>query len=65
MNIKEKNLGETPHFVREFTVGHTKVKIADNYCANKTPEEVNAVLKRISKMAQDSITAAAEKQQEK
>lgn len=34
-------------FVEEFKIGNTNVKIADDYCRDKTPEDVNAILKRI------------------
>ena len=38
---------EPPHIVRDFYIGNTRVKIADNYCRNKTKEEVDAILHRI------------------
>lgn len=28
-------------FVEEFKIGNTNVKIADDYCRDKTPEDVN------------------------
>ena len=31
----------------ECKIGNTNVKIADDYCRDKTPEDVNAILKRI------------------
>ena len=40
-----------PHIVKEFNIGHTKVKIADNYCRDKTKEEVDEILKRIAMIA--------------
>jgi len=40
-----------PHIVKEFNVGNTRVKIADNYCRDKTREEVDEILKRIAIIA--------------
>ncbi len=48
-----------PNIVREFTVGNTRIKIADDYCRDKTPEDVKKILKEIAQMAQAAITAAA------
>lgn len=42
---------EIPHIVKEFYVGHSKVKIADNYCSNKSKEEIDEILKRIAQIA--------------
>lgn len=42
---------EIPHIVKEFDVGHSKVKIADNDCSNKTKEEIDEILKRIAQIA--------------
>lgn len=47
------------HFVREFMIGNTHVRIADDYCRDKTPEEVETILRRIARTAQEHITAAA------
>ena len=46
-----------PHVVREFSIGNTKIKIADDYCV-KTAEEVEQILSRIAEQAQRHITAA-------
>lgn len=46
-----------PHVVREFSIGNTKVKIADDYCV-KTAEEVEQILSRIAEQAQRHIDAA-------
>ena len=40
-----------PHIVKEFNIGNTKVKIADNYCRNKTKEEIDEILQRIAQIA--------------
>lgn len=47
------------HVVEEFMIGNTKVKICDDYCREKTPEEVDAILKRIAKRAQIALTEQA------
>lgn len=51
--------GQSPHIVRDFTVGNTRIKIADDCCRDKTPEDVQRILKEIAQMAQAAITAAA------
>ncbi len=51
--------GQSPHIVRDFTIGNTRIKIADDCCRNKTPEDVRKILKEIAQMAQAAITAAA------
>lgn len=50
---------EELHIVRDFMVGNTRIRIADDYCRDKTPEEVKEILRRISINAQAAITAAA------
>jgi len=34
--------------VRDFYIGNTHIKINDEYCRNKTKEEVDAILERIA-----------------
>lgn len=34
--------------VKEFMLGETKVKICDDYCRDKTKEEVDQILKNIA-----------------
>lgn len=46
-----------PHVVREFLIGNTKIRIADDYCV-KTAEEVEQILSRIAEQAQRHIAAA-------
>lgn len=36
------------HVVEEFYIGNTHIRICDDYCRDKTPEEVEAILKRIA-----------------
>ncbi len=42
---------EIPHIVKEFYVGYSKVKIADNYYSNKSKEEIDKILKKIAQIA--------------
>lgn len=52
-------LPEKPHIVKDYYIGNTHVLIADNYCAGKTKDEVEAVLKRIAEIADKYIGANA------
>ena len=47
------------HCVREMKVGNTRIKICDDCCRDKTPDEVRAILERIARNAQDVLSAAA------
>lgn len=49
----------SPHIVRDFTIGNTRIKIADDCCRDKTPEDVRRILKEIAQAAQAAISAAA------
>lgn len=50
---------EALHIVRDFMIGNTRIKIADNYCRDKTPEDVQRILRKIARDAQAAISAAA------
>lgn len=52
------DLGQEPNIVRDFTVGNTRIKIADDCCRDKTPEDVQKILREIAQMAQAAFTAA-------
>lgn len=52
-------LKEEPHIVKDFIIGNTRIKIADNYCRDKTPEEVQEILRHIAINVQTALTAAA------
>lgn len=52
------NTEHSPNIVRDFMVGNTRIKIADDYCRDKTPEDVQRILKEIAQEAQAAITAA-------
>lgn len=44
--------------VRDFNIGNTRIRIADNYC-KKTASEVESLLRRIAEQAQRQFNAAA------
>lgn len=44
--------------VRDFRIGNTRIRIADNYC-KKTASEVEMLLQRIAQQAQRQFNAAA------
>ena len=52
--------GQSPNIVRDFTIGNTRIKIADDYCRDKTQEDVKQILRKIARTAQEHIRAAAE-----
>lgn len=51
---------QSPNIVRDFTVGNTRIKIADDCCRDRTPEDVKRILRQIARTAQEHIRAAAE-----
>ena len=52
----------TGHVVEEFYIGNTKVRICDDYCRDKTPEDVERILRRIAANALRAFQAAAEQE---
>ena len=46
------------NIVRDFYIGKTRIKIADNYC-RKSAEDIENTLRRIAQKAQQHINAAA------
>lgn len=48
-----------PNVVRDFQIGNTRIKIADNYCRDKMACEVERILKSIAEQAQRQFNAAA------
>lgn len=56
---RNREMTEEPHIVRDFTIGNTRIKIADNCCRDKTPEDVQKILKEIAQIAQTAFTVAA------
>lgn len=46
------------HVVKDFSIGNTRIKIADDYC-RRNAAEVEWILKRIAEQAQRYFNAAA------
>jgi len=42
---------DVPNVVRRFKVGNTRIQIADNYCRDKTREDVEKILAEIADTA--------------
>ena len=49
---------EKPNVVRDITIGHTRIRIADNYYKDKSRDDVIMALKEIARTAQANIAAA-------
>lgn len=47
------------NIVQDFRRGNTRIMIADNYCFDKTQEDIDAILARIAQNVQRHINAAA------
>lgn len=47
------------HIVQDFYIGNTHIMIADDYCRDKTSEDVQRILQEIAWRAQESLSAAA------
>ncbi len=45
--------------VKDYYIGHVHVRICDDYCRDKTQEEVDEILKRIARNAIGPLTVAA------
>lgn len=54
---------EPKHIAREFKIGNTRVRIATDYCEDKTPEDVQKILDRIAENALEDFRAAAREAQ--
>lgn len=50
---------EVGNVVEEFTIGNTRIKICDDYCRNKTPEDIDRILKRIASKALEHLNTSA------
>ena len=46
------------HIVRDFSIGNTRIKIADNYCV-RNADEVQRILRNIAEQAQRQFSVAA------
>lgn len=47
------------NIAKEFYIGNTHIKIATDYCENKTPEDVERILEKIARTALQHHRAAA------
>ena len=47
------------NIVEEYKVGNTTVKICDNCCRDKTPEDVKKIIQNIARIALDSYQRQA------
>ncbi len=56
------DLKQELNIVKEFTIEEVKIKIADDYCKDKTPEEVKEILGEIAGTTQENLTATALKE---
>lgn len=45
------------NIVKDFRIGNTRVRIATDYCSDKTSDEINLILQRISRGALQSFSA--------
>jgi hypothetical protein len=41
--------------VEDFYIGNTRIRICDDSCRNKTPEDVNTIMKHIAKRALEAF----------
>lgn len=48
-----------PNIVRDYYIGNTRIMIADNFCANRTAEDVKRILRDVARNAQRSLSAEA------
>ena len=58
--VSDTNKREANHVVEEFKIGNTRIKICDDYCYNRLDTDVEAILAKIARRAQEHFTAAAE-----
>lgn len=52
--MRRVDITKKPHIVEEFYMGECKISIADDCCV-KTQEEINAILKKASKIVYDAL----------
>lgn len=66
-NRRKKVLGPPPegHVVKDFYIGNTHIKICDDSCRDKTPEQVQEILDRISKLVSGPYIMAQEEKARK
>ena len=56
---------ENPEIVEDFMIGNTRIKIAVNFCKDKTKEDVDAILKHIEQIVLNDRRNAALREQAK
>jgi len=47
---------EANNIVKDYMIGNTRVKVADDFCRDVTPLEIDAILARISCRAQEHLS---------
>ena len=52
---RKSAIKEKPNIVKDFFIGGTHVIIADNYCKDKTSEDINETLSRIADIAENNF----------
>lgn len=57
--MKKLIINEPDRIAKDYMIGNTKVRIATNYCDGKTPDEVQEILHRVSRMAAGAFVAQA------
>lgn len=50
-------VAEQGNVVKEFSIGHTRVKVCDDYCRNRTSADVEQILERIARRALEQFAA--------
>ena len=53
--MKDKSQG---NIVKCFCIGNAKIKIADDYCRDKTQADIDAVMKRIAQRTQGHLAVS-------
>lgn len=53
--LKKTTTVEQPNIIKDFYIGGTCVRIADNYFKNKTSEDIEKILKRIAEIGVNSL----------
>lgn len=46
------------NIAKDFKIGNTRIKIATDFCKDKTPEDVQKILDRIARAVMPSLIAA-------
>lgn len=53
------DLVEDKRYAVEYKIGNTRVKICDDYCRNRTQDDIELILKRIAERALKNFQAEA------